>query len=128
MNATRVPVVEDEAKVRDIVVRTLGREGFRVFEANGAPMALEVFAEHGEQIDMLLTDVVMPGMGGRMLAERLREISPGLPVLFMTGYTDDEILHHGVQSAEVPLIEKPFTPSALVARVREVLDDIARAA
>jgi response regulator RpfG family c-di-GMP phosphodiesterase len=84
--------------------------------------AIALAGEHGERIDLLLTDVVMPGMSGRELANRLTRIHPETRVLFTSGYTDNAIVHHGVLDEGVSFIGKPYSPSALAKKVREVLD------
>jgi CheY-like chemotaxis protein len=107
--------------VRDLACRILGRLGYRTLMAEGADQALEIFRAHKDSIDLLLTDVVMPRVGGPELAERLHELEPRLPVLFMSGYTDDAVGREGVLDPEVPFLQKPFTPEALGQKVREVL-------
>ncbi|AHG90053.1 PAS sensor protein [Gemmatirosa kalamazoonensis] len=114
-------LVEDEEAVRAIARETLIRRGYRVITAADGPSAIEVARRHPE-IDLLLTDVVMPGMSGRELAELLARDRHALKVLFMTGYTEDEVLHRGVSSDDVALLAKPFTPDTLCAEVRAVLD------
>jgi CheY-like chemotaxis protein len=95
--------------------------GFRVLEAPSAAEALRRFETEGKEIDLLLTDVVMPDMNGPELAKRILALDPQIEVLFMSGYTEDALVRvGGVQ--KVALIEKPFTPDALVRRVREALD------
>lgn len=84
--------------------------------------ALLLVSQYRDTIDLLVTDIVMPQMGGRELAEHLLGQSPELRVMFMSGYTDDEILKHGVVAARVEFLQKPFTPHALANRVRKVLD------
>ena len=90
--------------------------------ASRAEEAIRLGAESAEVIHLLLTDVVMPGTSGKEVADRLRELLPGLRVVFMSGYTDEAIVHHGVLDSNVEFIQKPFTPNALVRKVREVLD------
>jgi two-component system, cell cycle sensor histidine kinase and response regulator CckA len=87
--------------------------------------ALNVAMRHGTTIQLLLTDIVMPVLGGRELAERLTTTLPRLPVLYMSGYTDDAVVRHGVLAAHLAYLQKPFTPDAVVRRVREVLDEAA---
>ena len=97
-------------------------QGYHVLEASGGEMALKRGRGPAGRIDLLLTDVVMPDIGGRVLAERLCRLLPGLKVLFMSGYTDDAVVRHGVQEAEVAFLQKPFSIEAFNAKVRQVLD------
>ena len=115
-------LVEDEAAVRKLVRRTLERDGYTLLEAVDGLEALRIAETHAGPIHLLLTDVVMPNLGGRDLAEALHEIRPETRVLFMTGFTDDAIVRHGVSVAEGALLQKPFTPAALARKVRSVLD------
>ncbi len=119
-----VLVVEDEESVREIAKRVLSEKGYRVLLARESEEGIRIFQEHKESIDLVLSDVVMPGMGGREFAAMLEKIKPGTKILYMTGYTDDTILRHGVQDEGFPLVQKPFTPSSLLAKVREVLDGV----
>jgi CheY-like chemotaxis protein len=115
--------VEDEDVVRELAREALQEGGYRVLEARHPGEALLVAERQGEDaLDLLLTDVVMPHMSGPQLAQRLREKRPDLPVLYMSGYTDDATLRHGVQRSEVQFLQKPFTPDVLARRVRETLD------
>jgi PAS domain S-box-containing protein len=115
-------LVEDEDVVRRLVSKTLERSGFTVLDASRGEEALALAQRHPGQIDLLLTDVVMPGMSGPAVAERLALLWPGTKVLFMSGYTGGRLEHHGIVEADAAFIEKPFTLSALVRRVREILD------
>jgi two-component system cell cycle sensor histidine kinase/response regulator CckA len=118
----RVLVVEDEAPVRRLLVRTLNGAGYTVIEAaNGADALLKLSSADG-QLDLLVTDVVMPQMGGRELAKKVLEKHPDLPVLYLSGYTENAIVHHGVLDAGLVFLQKPFTPEELLRRVRDVLD------
>jgi two-component system cell cycle sensor histidine kinase/response regulator CckA len=122
-----VLLAEDEDSVRAVAKEALERRGYRVLAAPDGPTALRIAREFDGVIDLLLTDVVMPGMNGRELAESLRRERPDPRVLFASGYTDDAVLLHGVRTDELSFIQKPFTPPALVQRVREVLDQPVRA-
>jgi CheY-like chemotaxis protein len=115
-------IVEDEETVRKLVVRILRSLGYRILEAPEGGRALLLCEEFKEPIHLILTDVVMPGMSGRNLVDRLREIHPEMKVLYMSGYTDNAILHHGVLEKGTNFIQKPFTLENLARKVREVLD------
>jgi CheY-like chemotaxis protein len=112
-----VLVVEDEPQVRSLATRALERRGYSVLTASDGEGALRVAGAEIERIDLVLTDLAMPGIDGRALARRLRALRPDLPMLFMSGYAAA-----GPGELEAPLIPKPFTPDALAARVREILD------
>jgi CheY-like chemotaxis protein len=116
-----VLLVEDEDLVRSLAQRVLESRGYRVFAAPSAADALDLHAKTSDRVDLVVTDVVMPGLGGRQLAERLRARQPGLRVLFMSGYTTDEVLRQGIEEQEEYFIQKPFTPDGLVRKVRDVL-------
>ncbi len=115
-------LVEDEEGVRELARDILRTSGYTVLEARNGPEALLLCERHQGPLDMLLTDVVMPRMSGRELAERLAPLRPDLSVLYMSGYTDDAVIRHGVLGAGTAFLQKPFTPAALVLRVRETLD------
>jgi two-component system cell cycle sensor histidine kinase/response regulator CckA len=114
-------VVEDEPAVRVIAAELLSRAGYRVIEAGGPDAALAL--SHDRPPDLLLTDVVMPGMSGSELGELLCGRFPGLRVLFMSGYTDDIVMRHGVRERRLAFVEKPFTRTTLLESVRNALDD-----
>jgi two-component system, cell cycle sensor histidine kinase and response regulator CckA len=115
-------LVEDEERVRVLVRSILNKLGYTVLDAQSGGDALLLCEQHPDGIDLLLTDVVMPRMSGRQLAERLSLIRPQLKVLYMSGYTSDTVLRHGVRDATIAFIQKPITPSALARKVREALD------
>ena len=115
-------LVEDEDAVRSLTRYTLQMQGYAVLEARDGEEALRVAERYRDGFKLLITDVVMPRMGGRRLAERLAQVQPGLKVLFLSGYTDDAVIRHGVLEAEVAFLQKPFTPSTLAQKVRAVLD------
>jgi PAS domain S-box-containing protein len=117
-----VLVAEDEPGVRSLVRASLRLKGYTVLEAGNGTEALALAERHSGPIHLLLTDVIMPQMNGRELSERLKARRPGLKVLFMSGYTDDAVLRHGVVTEDLQFIQKPFTPSALAGKMRTVLD------
>ncbi|MGE5325419.1 MAG: PAS domain S-box protein [Deltaproteobacteria bacterium] len=117
-----VLLVEDEPALRSMVRNVLKSNGYQVLEARHGEDALVVCEMHRGPIHLLLTDVVMPGMGGRALAEHLVSLYPGMKILYMSGYTDDAIVHHGVLGSGMAFLQKPFTTESVVRKVREVLD------
>ena len=118
----RILLVEDAQPLRKLAQTFLEAAGFRVLSAGSGEEALEVAASSGVTFDLLLTDVVMPGMNGRVLAEQLLPRQPGIKLLYMSGYTDSFIAGHGVLDPETHLLHKPFTEEILIRKVREVLD------
>lgn len=119
--AETVLVVDDDPSVLRVASKVLRRADYEVLEAGGGAEALEIAEQRGGRIDLLLTDVVMPGMGGRQLAQEMTRRYPDVRVLFMSAYTEDEVILQGVRVAEVNFIAKPFTVEGLRAKVREVL-------
>lgn len=115
-------VVEDEPAVRALICKTLRKNGYTVLEAVNGRDALRAASEHRGPLDLVLTDVVMPEMGGKELAERLSVSRPDTMIVFMSGYAESEIVHNGVLKPGTILLEKPFTPDSLARKVREVLD------
>jgi PAS domain S-box-containing protein len=115
-------LVEDEEGVRNFARRALEESGYRVLLAASGQDALELAGRHSGPIHLLLTDVVMPGLSGRELAERLVADRPTVRVIYTSGYTDDETVRHGVRESETAFLQKPFTPEELGRRIREVLD------
>jgi CheY-like chemotaxis protein len=115
-------VVEDRPSLRQMMAGMLAMQGYRVLEASDPEAAIDKAASYDGPIDMLVTDVVMPRINGRELAERVTARRPGLRVLYVSGYPDDDLLRHGVERGTVELLVKPFKVEALAERVREVLD------
>ena len=116
-------LVEDADWVRKLARQVLENAGYRVLEAGSADAAIRVIeTSNGTKIDLVLTDVIMPGMSGNDMSKRLLKKRPGLPVLYMSGYTDDAIVQHGVLEPGINFIQKPFSPNALALKVRQVLD------
>jgi CheY-like chemotaxis protein len=117
-----VLLVEDEEVVRGLARQILEEAGYRVLVAPLGDEAIRLGTERAKEIDLLLTDVVMPGVDGKQVADRLSALRPGIKVLFMSGYTDESIVQHGILDPSVHFIQKPFTPMGLTKKVREVLD------
>ncbi len=115
-------LVEDDDAVRAAASRCLQRLGYTVLEAERGPEALAALARHAGPLDLLLTDVIMPGINGRELAERVKRVRPAARVLYASGYTENVIAHHGVLEAGLDFISKPYSPGRLAHKVREVLD------
>jgi CheY-like chemotaxis protein len=114
--------VEDEPEVRVAVREALRMSGYVVLEASDGSEALRISASHQGPIHLLLTDVVMPGMSGPELAQRMQSGRPTLQVLYMSGYPDDAIAPHGVVGSATLLLQKPFTPDVIARKVRGILD------
>src|SRR6266850_18535 len=117
-----VLLVEDAAAVRAVAKQVLERQGYTVLQAPDGELALHVAHKHRGPNHLLLTDVVMPVLGGRRLAEQLALVRPDMKVLYASGYTDDSVVRHGILEAGTAYLQKPFTPDSLARKVREVLD------
>jgi CheY-like chemotaxis protein len=117
-----VLVVEDDEPVRKLARRALEAAGYTVLPAASPLEALEIAARHTGPLDLLLTDVMMPDLTGRQLADRLTVSRPCLAVLFMSGYAEDAIVHHGRLDPDTAFLQKPFAPEALAQKVRIILD------
>ncbi len=116
-------IVEDDSSLRNFAQRVLLSYGYRILNAENGEDALRVCKEHDGQIDLMITDVVMPKMGGRDAAKRLHPLYPQMKVVYMSGYTDNAIVHHGVLEPGLNFLEKPFTAKNLARKVREVLNE-----
>jgi len=121
-------LVDDEKALRKLGKRILSEAGYRVLEASDGARALRVAAEEVGEIDLVVTDVEMPTLGGRGMVDELHELSPGLRVLFMSGYTDNEILRRGIGASDFDFLQKPFTAETLRAAVRAALSKPSTAA
>jgi PAS domain S-box-containing protein len=119
----QILLVEDDEAVREPVLQVLQRIGYQVLVAEEPVKAIELVVEEGKQIDLVVTDVVMPGMNGRELVERLRELHPDLKVIYISGYTDNVIVQHGVLEERAAFLQKPFHPGDLAKKIREVLEE-----
>lgn len=115
-------VVEDDDAIRMMMRRILKRDGYVVLDASDGQKALELVSTYDKPIDLLVTDVVMPSLGGRELAQRLLVKRPAMKIVYMSGYTDDVVLRRGLLEAGVTFIQKPFAPAALSAKLRKTLD------
>jgi hypothetical protein len=116
-------MVEDEAALAEVTRRVLTRNGYTLLSASSGDEAIKVAAGHGGTIDLLLTDVVLPGMTGRDVAERIAAARPGIHVVFMSGYARPVLASRGVLDEGVRLVEKPFSEAVLLTNVRAALDD-----
>lgn len=116
-----VLVAEDESVLRAIAERSLNNAGYRVLLAESGERAVRLAAESDEPIDLLFTDIVMPGIHGVALAKSMRAARPGIRVLITSGYTQDDVVRRGVDLGETPFLAKPYTPSGLVAAVEAAL-------
>jgi PAS domain S-box-containing protein len=114
-------VIEDEEGVRSLIHLALESAGYKVLEMEDAQSALATCTNYDGPIHLLLTDVVMPQMSGPVVAEKVATLRPGIKILYMSGYTDDAVVHHGVLSQDMPFIQKPFSPVALRKKIRDVL-------
>jgi CheY-like chemotaxis protein len=114
-------IVEDEDGVRALTRHILAGNGYAVLEAAEGDEAIAIVEEHSGPIHLLISDVVMPGAGGRVVADRVAQRHPGVRVLFVSGYTDDAVVRHGVLQQGVNFLQKPFSPNSLLLKVREVL-------
>lgn len=115
-------LVEDDAIVRRVTARILEGAGFAVLQAEHGELAMSVAREHSGPVHLLITDIVMPRMGGRALAERLAISRPGMPVLYLSGFTDNAVVHHGILDKDVNFMQKPYLSKALLAEVYRILD------
>jgi len=122
----KVLIAEDSAPIRNLLIALLEECGYKVLAGKDVDEVLSITQSYGERIDLLITDVVMPGMNGKVLADRVMAARPGIPVLFISGYAAEEILQRGVDIGHGNFLRKPFSPNDLAAAVRRSLDQAAR--
>jgi two-component system, cell cycle sensor histidine kinase and response regulator CckA len=115
-------LVEDDEAVRAVAERALGRFGYRVLAASRGEEALRIAREHDGVIDLLLTDIMMPGMNGVEVAGSVSQARPGIRVFFMSGFADQDLVRQGLLQPGTHFLQKPFTPQELASRIRKVLD------
>jgi signal transduction histidine kinase len=120
--AETILLVEDEARVRKLIVDVLSSRGYHVVEATRGEEAIRMCREYQGKIDLAVVDVVMPEMSGPGVVKEIAQVCPGIRVLYISGYTDEAIVHHGIPQSGAAFLQKPFMPNALVRKVREVLD------
>ena len=116
-------LVEDEVPLRRLAVRGLTRHGYTVLEAATAEEALAILDRHLQDVSLIVTDVVMPGINGRQLVDRVRALRADIKVLYTSGYTADTVVNTGVEQAQVAFLQKPYTPRALMEKVSLVLGE-----
>ena len=116
-------IVEDEASLLRLTTRVLQAAGYRVLSARNGEVAQKVLKEHDGPVHLMLSDVVMPGLSGNDLAERMAEMRPEMRILFTSGYNDDIVVQHGVSNASAYFLSKPFSTDVLLGKIREVLED-----
>jgi two-component system, cell cycle sensor histidine kinase and response regulator CckA len=117
-----VLIVENESAIRNLVQLALERHGYRILTAGSGADAIQASKNHSGPIHLLITDVVIPDMNGPEIAKQLAITRPGLCTLFMSGYMDDALSQHGLESGHIDFIQKPFSPRVLAQKVREILD------
>jgi CheY-like chemotaxis protein len=120
--AETILLVEDETRVRKLIAGVLAARGYTVVEATRGEEAIRLCKERAGKIDLAVVDVVMPEMSGPDLAREVAPLCPGMRLLYISGYTDEAIVHHGIQESGAAFLQKPFLPDALARKVREVLD------
>ena len=125
--ATTILVLDDEPDVRKLVATVLAGEGYTVLTADSGDKAIKLFQKRKQPVDLLLLDVISPGLSGPMVADRLTELQPGLRVMFMSGYDRTHVVQRYVVDKGSALLKKPFTPDELLQKVREVLKSSASA-
>ena len=115
-------LVDDTHWLRELIRRGLQSRGYRVLEATHGEEAIQLAGTYPGTVHLLVTDLGLPGIGGRRLAERIGALKPGIKLLYISGYSADAVLRHGVLDSEIPFLQKPFSPNVLASKVREVLD------